>query len=302
MSQPDCIAADWGTSHLRVWLMRNDGSVLHRLHSDKGMGGLSQNAFEPALLDLIGGHIGPQAVPVVICGMAGSRQGWAEAPYATAPCAPPNLSHATRVATRDNRLHVFILPGVKQTKPADVMRGEETQLAGFQALNPQFDGVVCLPGTHCKWVRMSAGEIVGFQTFMTGELFSLISQRSVLQHSIAENGWDETAFGEALDDAMARPSALASKLFSLRAEGLLNDLSPVAARARLSGLLIGVEMAAAKPYWLGQQIAIVGAHALASAYETALTAQGAPVIRTDAERMTLEGLKAAYTALKETQT
>ncbi|SHH13406.1 2-dehydro-3-deoxygalactonokinase [Marivita hallyeonensis] len=298
----DWLAVDWGTSHLRVWGMSRDGAVKFRKTSDAGMGHLTRDQFEPALLDLVGEALETDRTPVVICGMAGSRQGWAEAKYVAVPCAPPGIDRATPLATRDPRLTVHILPGVKQTSPADVMRGEETQIAGFLALNPKFDGIICLPGTHTKWAHISAGEIVSFRTFMTGEMFALLSEQSVLRHSVAEMGWDPEAFADAVSTAMSNPSDLAARLFSIRAEGLLNNLDAHEARARLSGLLIGAELAAARPYWLGQHVALIGDDALCKAYADALGAQGLPVKRTDAERMTLEGLKAAYEGLKERAT
>jgi 2-dehydro-3-deoxygalactonokinase len=299
MAGIDWIAADWGTSHLRVWGLTRDGTVQFRKDSDAGMGSLTRDGFEPALLSLVGDALGTGTTPVIVCGMAGSRQGWAEAKYATAPCSPPTVRSATKVQTADPRLSVYILPGVKQAEPADVMRGEETQIAGYLALNPKFDGILCLPGTHTKWAHISAGEIVSFRTFMTGEMFALLSKQSVLRHSVTSDGWDSAAFSEAVDTAMSNPAELAARFFSIRAEGLLNDLKSETARARLSGLLIGVELAAARPYWLGQHVALIGDDVLCKAYADALGAQGLPVERTDAERMTLEGLKAAYANLKE---
>lgn len=290
------IAVDWGTSHLRVWLMSSDGTVLKRLSSKDGMGGLAPDQFEPALLALVADDLSDGPVPVLICGMAGSRQGWIEAPYARVPCHPPVAGVAA--PTRDSRLKVRILPGLRQDSPADVMRGEETQIAGFQALNPGWDGVVCLPGTHCKWAHLSAGEVVSFRTALTGELFALLAGQSVLRHSVGEAGWDEAAFQEAVSDAMSRPEALGTRLFSLRANHLLHGLSPEMARARLSGWLIGGELAATRAYWLGQQVALIGSDAVAGPYASALQAQGVATIRTDADRMTLEGLKAAYAALE----
>ncbi|HBM60131.1 MAG TPA: 2-keto-3-deoxy-galactonokinase [Citreicella sp.] len=294
-TQPDWIAVDWGTSQLRLWQMAGDGTVLDRAESPEGMGRLTPSQFEPVLLRLLGDLPRRDTpLPVIICGMAGARQGWAEAPYVRTPCAPPGLAQALRVPGTDPRLAVHILPGVAQDSPADVMRGEETQVAGFLALNPRFDGVICLPGTHSKWVHVSAGEIVSFRSYMTGEIFALLSGQSVLRHGLAE-GWDETAFAAGVDQAMARPSGFAGDLFTLRAEGLLHGLDGAAARARLSGLLIGMELAAAKPYWLGQNVALLGASGLVAHYRTALEAQGLPVLIADADRMTLEGLKSART-------
>ncbi|MFP7672979.1 2-dehydro-3-deoxygalactonokinase [Marivita sp. S0852] len=295
----DWIAVDWGTSHLRVWGMTRDGQVKFRKDSDAGMGTLDRDGFEPALLDLLGDALGDDTMPVIICGMAGSRQGWSEATYHSAPCAPPGARFATYVPTQSSNISVHILPGVKQDSPADVMRGEETQIAGFLALNPKFDGVICLPGTHTKWVHISANEIVSFRTFMTGEMFALLSEQSVLRHSVDADGWSADAFEDAVATGMSHPAELAGRLFSLRAEGLLHDLDAQTARTRLSGLLIGVELAAARPYWLGQHVALIGDDELCQAYAKALGAQGLPVERTDADRMTLEGLKAAYTHIME---
>ena len=296
MTRAVWIAADWGISHLRVWHMGGD-SVLARRESGAGTAALDPVAFEPALTALLPERDAP--LPVVVCGMAGSHQAWVEAPYATVPCAPPSGGEAVRAPTRDARLRVFVLPGVGQDRPADVMRGEETQIAGFLALNKGWDGVVCLPGTHSKWVHVSAGEIVSFRTFMTGELFALLAGSSILRHSVGTTGWNTEAFEAAVSQAMGRPAAVAADLFALRAESLLHDLDPAVARARLSGLLIGLELAAARPYWLGQQVALLGETGLVGAYRAALGAQSVPVTLADADRMTLEGLKAARAALEE---
>ena len=289
MGQVAWIAVDWGTSHLRAWLMRADGSVIERRQSDAGMGSLDRSGFEPALQALVGDVM---PAPVMACGMVGSRQGWAEAPYTAVPCAPPGAGEAVQVEGTSVR----ILPGVKQARPADVMRGEETQIAGYLATHPGFDGVICLPGTHTKWVHVSAGEIVSFRTAMTGEMFALLSTQSVLRHSIG-SGWDGPSFAAGVDQAISKPEALAAALFSLRAEGLLDGLNPDAARARLSGLLIGAELAAMRPYWLGQQVALIGAESLSRAYAEALQLQSVPCHSAGVEDMTLAGLTAAWTQI-----
>lgn len=289
----DWIGVDWGTTHLRAWALRRDGEVLAEARSDEGMATLDREGFAPALERVTAGWA--CTGPVIACGMVGSRQGWVEAPYARAPCPvlPDGLVRAP--GPRDVR----VIPGIRQDSPPDVMRGEETQIAGFLSLNPNWDGVACLPGTHTKWVHVSAGEVVSFQTFMTGEIFALLSGRSVLRHSVGE-GWDETAFAEAVADTLSRPERLAGRLFSVRAEHLLHGADPAAARARLSGLLLGAELAAARPYWLGQQVAVVGAGGLTRAYVAALSEQGVSATEADGARMTRAGLTAAYRRLGET--
>lgn len=293
-SATEWIAVDWGTSNLRVWAMQGT-RVLARAASSAGMAGLARDGFGPALAELIDDWDVPHETPVIACGMVGSRQGWAEAPYRSVPCTPLD---AGLIKVPDTDRNVRIVPGLKQDTPADVMRGEETQIAGFLALNSGWDGVICLPGTHAKWVQISAGEVISFQTFMTGELFALISGHSVLRHSVATDAWDADAFAQAVSDTLSRPERLAAGLFAIRAGDLLQATPPGTSRARLSGLLIGAELAAARPYWLGQNVAVVGADATAGHYVDALAAQGVPATNADAERMTLAGLKAAYRTSK----
>ncbi|WP_040645538.1 2-dehydro-3-deoxygalactonokinase [Rubellimicrobium thermophilum] len=289
--RPDWIAVDWGTSNLRAWAMTEAGEPLAEARSDRGMGRLRREDFEGALRDIIGDWLGGGRMPVLICGMAGARQGWAEAGYARVP--GPPLAKGLTPAPSGPDLDVRIVPGLAQDDPPDVMRGEETQVAGFLALNPGWDGVLCLPGTHSKWVRLSAGEVVGFRSFMTGELYAAIAAHTVLRHSLAGEGWDEGAFAAALTEGMARPEALASRLFAIRAESLLTALSPAAARARLSGLLIGAEIQAARGWWLGERVALIGTGRLAGHYRAALAMQGVDAALTDDTAVTLAGLQAA---------
>lgn len=294
------IAVDWGTSNLRAWAMGADGPTAHG-ESPKGMGKLKPEEFEAALLELVEPWLSDKTL-VLACGMVGARQGWREAIYRAVPCTPTDPAGLTRVATNDPRLDVRIAPGLSQSKPADVMRGEETQLAGALALYPNFDGVFCLPGTHSKWAQVSAGEVVAFQTYMTGELFALLSTQSVLRHSMPANGadgWDDAAFDEGLSEALSRPDRIAARLFSLRAEGLLHALPGASARARLSGLLIGIELAGAKPYWLGQQVKLIGAEKLSASYARALATQGLQTENLDATACTLAGLSALRLKLEK---
>ncbi|MFK7868425.1 MAG: 2-dehydro-3-deoxygalactonokinase [Roseobacter sp.] len=293
---PEWIAVDWGTTNLRAFAMQG-GQMLARAASDDGMAGLRQDAFEPALARLIAIWAHDHTTPIVACGMVGSRQGWIEAPYRAVPCGPLDVDLTKAVA---EGMNFYVISGLKQLQPADVMRGEETQIAGFLALNPGFDGVICLPGTHTKWVQVSAGEVVSFRTFMTGELFALLADKSVLRHSVDASGWHEEAFQNAVLDTLSKPEALAANLFHLRASSLLNETDNSVSRARLSGLLIGAELAASRPYWLGQNIAIIGLGAQSQAYHDALLTQGVPALMVDTDAATLAGLTAAYRTLKET--
>lgn len=295
----DWIAVDWGTTHLRAWAMVG-GEAKAEAHSDDGMGKLGRDAFEPALLRLIEPWLGHEQMIVLSCGMVGARQGWQEAPYQKVPAKPGDLP-TVPVTTIDPRLNLRIVPGLSQTTPsADVMRGEETQIAGFIAQHPKFDGVLCLPGTHSKWVHVSAEEVVSFQTCMTGELFGLLSEASVLRHSVdTGEAMDQGAFKDAVSDTISRPERLAQRLFSIRAENVMNAVDNAEGRARLSGYLIGAELAATKPYWLGQEVAIAGAPDLARTYATALSTQGVEAAVYDAAPLTRAGLARVHAALTE---
>lgn len=307
---PDWIAADWGSSHLRIWAMEGRRALAMRA-SAQGAATLAPADFPAALAALADPWLdaqrgGAPSLTVMACGMVGARRGWAEAPYVPVPCAPLGPV-ALRAPGGDPRLAVWIVPGLSQSDPPDVMRGEETQIAGFLEIEPRFDGVLCLPGTHSKWARVSAGEVVSFASFMTGEMFALLSEASVLRHTLRP-GWDDAAFAEAVDEALSRPERLVSRLFGLRAAALLarggdggQDSRHAggggAARARMSGLLIGAELAAARPYWLGQAVGVIGAAPLADHYAAALAAQGVSAVRADAAEMVRAGLARARSAL-----
>jgi 2-dehydro-3-deoxygalactonokinase len=296
MTGIDWVGVDWGTSNVRAWGLASDGRVIAEASSDKGMSKLDRAGFEPALLDLIGDWLPHgRRTPVVACGMVGARQGWLDVPYRDAPCSPAAVGGVGHPQARDQRLLVNILPGLRQIDPTpDVMRGEETQIAGLLSDEPGFEGVVCLPGTHTKWVRVAAREIACFQTFMTGELFDLIGTHSVLRHSLGGDGWEEGEFMNSIEAMMAAPESFAARLFSIRAEALVSGLAPAAARARLSGLLIGAELAAARPYWWGRDVLIVGNNQQAELYVKALSSLGAKARNVDATKVTLAGLRAAH--------
>lgn len=289
----DWIAVDWGTSNLRAWAMAGEAVVAAR-SSDQGMGRLAPGDYPAVLSEITEGWRRPGAtLPTLVCGMAGARQGWVEAPYTPVP-ATPGPTGAVTPARAPEGLAVRVLPGLSQTAPrADVMRGEETQIAGALRLFPGFEGTVCLPGTHSKWTAVQQGMVAGFQTFMTGEIFALLAGRSALRHGMEGAGLDAAAFAEGVAAAMAAEGRIWPDLFPLRAAGLLEDLSPEVARGRLSGLLVGAEIEATRRWWLGRRVVVVGEGALAGLYVAALDAQGVQAERVDGGAAVVAGLAAA---------
>lgn len=291
----DWIAVDWGTTNLRAWLMR-DGAAVAAVSTQQGMASLGRDAFEPALIAALADWLsGGSTIKVIACGMVGARQGWREAPYVAVPSPPLVAARMIRVPVSDARIDVSIVHGLSQAAPPDVMRGEETQLAGLMAAEPGFEGIVCLPGTHSKWVTIRDGRVEGFRTFMTGELFALLAGHSVLRHAVeGAAGEDTAAFDAGVGEAARAPAALAARLFSIRAATLIDGLGPVAARSRLSGLLIGLEIEGMIGDLAGEMVTIVGTDALSALYERALRLRGGKARRLDGSGLTLRGLAAAH--------
>lgn len=289
---------DWGTSSFRGWLMSAGAEVLAESRGGEGMlhcAAAGEGGFAAVLRQHLARLDAPSGAPVLICGMAGARQGWAEAPYLELPTRLDALHEgALRI---DAPGDIRILPGIAQARAdrPDVMRGEETQLLGVT--EPDFSGLVCIPGTHSKWIRIDAGRIVEFSTYMTGELYSVIAQHSILAHAVEVNGpppADSKAFGEGLATALAAPTALTASLFRLRAAQLLGFERRTEGSARLSGLLIGTELAdAMRQHGPLRSVRLIGAGALGRLYEVALAAQGLDVTTVDAEQASRLGLAKA---------
>jgi len=295
--QPALVAADWGTSNLRVWLLDRTGTVLAEHKSGDGMSTAGAKGFANILEGHLAAMGAPADVPAIVCGMAGARQGWVEAGYLDVPSLIADFASASTPAP-DTARKVRILPGLAQRRSGapDVMRGEETQLAG--AGLDAGDHLVCMPGTHSKWVRIEAGKVTGFRTAMTGELFQLMSTHSILKHSVGEppDAGDPSApaFRDALLRAIARPQDLTSMLFRIRAGGLLHDLSKADSAAALSGMLIGAEIAAARAETPdARSVTLVASGSIGERYNAALRLAGYDVTRVDADMAVRAGLFAA---------
>jgi len=288
------VVVDWGTSSFRGWLMSH-GAALAESRGSEGMLHCATGAgFAAVLRDHLAKLGAPEAAPVLICGMAGARQGWVEAPYLKTPTRLDALHEgAVRV---DAPGDIRILPGIAQARAdtPDVMRGEETQLLGVT--ESDFTGLVCIPGTHSKWIKIEDGRIVAFSTYMTGELFSVIAQHSILAHAVAPGAApaDSQPFRDGVSTALAAPMALTASLFRLRAAQLLGFEQRADGAARLSGLLIGSELADAMGrHGALRSVRLIAAGALGKLYESALGAQDIDVTVVDAEQASRRGLAKA---------
>ncbi|MDQ0559576.1 2-dehydro-3-deoxygalactonokinase [Rhizobium mesoamericanum] len=302
MADPAYVAVDWGTSSFRLWLIDKDDSTLAESRSNEGMTTAAKTGFAEVLASHLAKVNAPENLPVIICGMAGAKQGWVEAGYVDVPTSLSSV--LTRAATVPGQSRdVRILPGLAQrdqTKP-DVMRGEETQLLG--ALGPASTGsqAVCMPGTHSKWVRVTDGWVTGFSSFMTGELFDAISKHTILSHAVAgaeQTPTDEAAFDSAIKAAYAQPVMATNLLFTARSGQLLHGLTAAAAQAKISGTLIGLEIAGAiAAAGAGVNITLVAAGRLQGLYEAAFKALSLSFDTIDADTAVRGGLAAAAKAI-----
>ncbi len=271
------IGIDWGTTSFRAALLDGDGAILDRIASKEGLLGVADRDFEGVLERAIGRWDGDGALPVVASGMVTSRTGWVETPYLPCPAGPGELAAAlTRIGTRGGRRIAFVtgMSFRHGDGAPDVMRGEETQIAGLA-----LDGtrLAVMPGTHSKWVHVADGRIVGFRTAMTGDVFAAVKDHTVLKLTTGDATASAEAFATGVRTGAAEGGAgLLGKLFRQRAGSLLGDFAAKETAERLSGLLIGTEIAEARSFApdVGGPVLIVGGEELAARYAAAFAALG----------------------------
>lgn len=301
MTTPFVAAVDWGTSSFRLWLLDAEGAILGETRSDEGM----MKAREIGFLHVLEAHLAKLGaaddLPVIVCGMAGAKQGWLDAAYVDTPARLDDLI-AAAVPVEGART-VRILPGVAQRDAArpDVMRGEETQLLGALAQAGE-GGLFCLPGTHSKWVAISDRTITHFATFMTGDLYAGIAGGTILKLALEEGipkaEPSDAAFADAVLSAMEAPAGFTSRLFAVRAGPLLGLAEPGEGPARLSGELIGLELAGARQRFGDiSAVTLVGSGYLSELYAAAFSVAGISAVQIDADTAVRTGLMAAAKAL-----
>jgi 2-dehydro-3-deoxygalactonokinase len=290
------VGLDWGTSSLRAALLDGEGQVLEERSLPRGILTVAAGDFPAVFDEACGDWMRGGNTLALIAGMAGSRQGWIEAPYC--PCPAGFADIAGRLAWVEPA-RIAIVPGLscEQHGVPDVMRGEETQVIGALQLLRVERGLFVLPGTHSKWVRVAGGRIQVFSTFMTGEFYALLRQHSILARTLAEGDGelDTQAFLRGMKHALQSGNLLHAA-FSARTLSLFDRLPAAAAPSYLSGLVIGEELRSQQLAVAGP-VVIVGAPALAQRYELALQALGVPA-RAAGSEATWRGLWAIAQTLE----
>tara|TARA_Y100001978_G_scaffold71679_1_gene64423 strand:+ start:65 stop:952 length:888 start_codon:yes stop_codon:yes gene_type:complete len=282
------VALDWGTSNFRAYLMDNN-HVIDHVSTQEGMKFVDQNEFKKTLIKNIDAWNNKFDIKVVIAsGMVGAKQGWIEVPYINSPCDIRNLNFKSLKILDDVKIH--ILSGVSQFNPSDVMRGEETQIAGFLLNNIDFNGSICLPGTHSKWVNLNSYNIQEFTTFLTGELYEIVKKYSILNHSLNTAELDDEIVKSAAKLIIENPSFISNKLFEIRAENLLKNSSQISNNSKLVGYLLGIELSGSRNYWEDKDLVIIGSSNLNKYYELILNGRSNSIQLFNSSDMALNGL------------
>lgn len=271
------LALDWGSSNLRASLLDDEGRLVESRRDAHGVMSVVNGAFEEALGALCRDWMAARpGLPIMASGMIGSRQGWIEAPYLELPASPEQAAAA--LATVDLRTHkLHIVPGLReQIRPNrwDVLRGEETQVWGT-AFGPA-GGTAILPGTHSKWLGVDgAGRVRSLRTWMTGELYALLSEHGSVARLMQHGRCDDAAFEAGVALGAQEHAQATHAFFAVRTASLVGGVAAASLPDHLSGLLIGIEIAAALKEYLGTPLVLIGEPALCQRYERALRLLGA---------------------------
>jgi 2-dehydro-3-deoxygalactonokinase len=311
MTQNVFIAGDWGTTNLRLYLCQFNPSEPTRVLEARTGPGVSQlsDEFEQVFFELVGDWLAEHGpVPVILSGMVGSTIGWREAPYLECPVTAEQII-AGRTQFTAGGLEFSIIAGLKVNNPLglpDLLRGEELQLLGWMRSGsaPQAaEQLVALPGTHNKWALVKNGRVETFVTALTGELFSLLQNHSVLIARPEVGSFSKDAFMQGVE-AIGKLSGgrLLHAIFSTRSRQVLGELSERDASSYLSGLLVGSDVAGATELF-GERISntatvtLIGDSALSHCYQLALAHVGVKVETCDTAQIAIAGYEAIYRSL-----
>jgi 2-dehydro-3-deoxygalactonokinase len=281
------IAVDWGTTNRRGYLIGSDGSLEQEMEDDQGILSVPPEGFPSAVAELRA-RLGDR--PLLMAGMIGSNRGWVEARYVPTPA---GLDDLARQLTWAEPGFAAIIPGVSHSTPdrADVMRGEEVQILGAVAAGMVSDhAMVCHPGTHNKWASVIGGRIASFRTVMTGELFNLLKEHSILADLLSHPAAADSSFELGVEHGLAHDD-LTSELFAVRARTLLGRAPAEQAASYTSGLLIGNDLRTGLRAAPVGEIVVMGRPELTGLFAVALKVAGREAREIDGEEAFLAGAR-----------
>jgi 2-dehydro-3-deoxygalactonokinase len=281
------IAVDWGTTNRRGYRIGPGGRMSDEMEDDQGILSVGKGGFDRAVAELKG-RLGD--LPLLMAGMVGSNRGWVEAPYVPCPAGLPELAARLQWVVHDR---IAIVPGVSfdAGDAADVMRGEEVQILGAfaEGMVPP-SALICHPGTHNKWIRLEDGRITSFRTVMTGEMFNLLKEHSILADLLDQPAAADQAFEEGVRRGLANDD-LTAELFSIRARVLLGKAPRERAASYTSGLLIGTDLRIGLRSAPAGEIIVMGRPELTGLFSTGLAIAGRSARIVDGEEAFLAGAK-----------
>ncbi|WP_029918367.1 2-dehydro-3-deoxygalactonokinase [Pelobacter seleniigenes] len=286
------IVVDWGTTNLRAYRCSADGAILERRSSPRGVKSLSRGDYPEVLQELLDSFAPESGQQVFISGMAGSRNGWVEVPYCSLPADLDALK--ANLHPLPPPFNGYLIPGVRVVKDdgtSDVMRGEEIQVFGALHSLDLSSALLCLPGTHSKWVRAQDRQLCDFSTFMTGDLFQGLGQ--TILGCDSETAFSSEAFAKGLDAVNLVAGGLLHQLFTGRTLMLDGKITVEEVSSFVSGLLLGHELKQALTMRdEKERVVLIGAEALCARYRSALNRQGVEATILSSDLATCAGVAA----------
>lgn len=291
------IAVDWGTSNFRALSVRN-GVVIKTVQDSCGVG-RCQRAELPGILQQQMQRLGEawdEQLPVMLCGMIGSNIGIADAGYLEMPLSFSQLLGKGRALTGILPNPLTLRPGICDRRVNEICRGEEMQLAG--ALTHSDASLFAAVGTHSKWLSVdrSRQRVTGLRTIMTGELYHLLLNHSVVGKGLPEQVNSAAAFQSGVETAVTvvrEEGELVTELFRCRGRYILDELAKEEAASWLSGLLMGYEIVRGHPGG-DETVCFIGSETLLPHYQRACDILQCRYQLVSAESATLAGFNEVF--------
>ncbi len=294
MSKDHRIFIDWGSSNVRAFLLNDTGKVMDSRQSRKGIKFVAKGEY-PAVYNEITDGWREQSRFTLMAGMVGSANGWEEAPYIPLPTSPDTIGDSIfKMRSMEN---VYIVGGFSYHCPEkntyDVIRGEEVQVFGLITKLPRADHLLCLPGTHSKWLNINADNVISsFTTVMTGDFYEAICSKTIIAMSLDEEQEESREVFERGVRLSKSSGCLMSHVFSIRGALLFGQLQKKHVCSMVSGVLIGDEIENMKQlYDTKAMIHVVAAGALCDSYARALDVFGYEYQLHDGESLSLAGMQ-----------